>query len=512
MNQIDLPVAEKSKNKGFENLILVITLLLLFLMASRSPVDSDLWWHLQSGRVMVETGRPLLTDIFSYTREGQVWVNHSWLSEVLLFGLFRVAGWTGISTLMGLMAVLLGAFLWKLISGGVFIRSGFILLAGVCSAPLMTPRPQFFSLVFLAILMWLVDRWFRLNGKQIWFTVPLFILWSNLHGGYMLGILFLLASSAGFLLDAFSPDEMDRRGKLGQAGILAAASITGYVAAGINPNGFRMWLIPFQTVGVDVLRQLIQEWASPDFHSIETWPFAFYLIFLLFCLAIKNKRIPLWKVVPALLFILLGLYARRNMAVAVIISLPILVDAWNDLGKKDFFLSFIPSGVVRWYANYRSTYSQEFSESKKRRINLIFAGLLGMACFFKVAAVTHPVLMSAFEQKYFPEKAFHFVNEHPDPIRGRLFNSYNWGGYLTWKDPGIKVFVDGRTDLFGDEILDEWITITQAGKGWENLLQKWHVTRVMIEPTRPLASVLSTADWVERYRDSQAVIFDRINK
>ncbi|HEX7556042.1 MAG TPA: hypothetical protein VF338_05410, partial [Leptolinea sp.] len=182
---------------GFQNLILVITLLLVFLMASRSPIDSDLWWHLQSGRIMVETGKPLLTDVFSFTRAGMDWINHSWLAEITLYSIYNLANWVGLSVWMGLMAVLIAWFLWLQIPGGAFTRAGFVLLASIACAPLWTPRPQFFSLLFLTGLIWLVFRWLQKGGKYIWLTIPLFILWSNLHGGYFLGIIYLFTCAAG---------------------------------------------------------------------------------------------------------------------------------------------------------------------------------------------------------------------------------------------------------------------------------------------------------------------------
>jgi hypothetical protein len=97
-----------------------------------------------------------------------------------------------------------------------------------------------------------------------------------------------------------------------------------------------------------------------------------------------------------------------------------------------------------------------------------------------------------------------------NPINGgNIFNTYNWGGYLIWKYPEQKVFIDGRTDLFGDEILGEWLSIIQAGKDWEKSLYKWGVTRVIIEPDRPLAKVLPYAGWTAVYQDQVAVIFDK---
>jgi hypothetical protein len=470
-------------------------------------VDSDLWWHLQSGRVMSETGQPLLTDTFSYTREGQPWVNHSWLGEVTLYGLYQLGGWTALSAWMGVMAVMAAVFLWMQVSGPAHLKAAFILLASVVCAPLWTPRPQFFSLVFLAFLAWLVNRWMIKGGRTIWFVLPLFILWSNLHGGFVLGILYLITCSAGLVMDAVMSYGVDRTKSAHRAGILLALAAGGYLAAAVNPNGYRMWLIPFQTVGVGILRQFIQEWSSPDFHSVESWPFALFIILMVFCLARQKERTSFRKLLPSLLFLLLGFYARRNMAAAAIVGIPVLLDAWNSMPVSDFFSRFIPVTWRDWINNYRKSQKQ-LTETQKKGLNLALVGLMGLACFIKLAAVGYPGLMSVYESKYFPAEAVSYMRENKPSHPGRLFNSYNWGGYLIWKDPQTKVYVDGRTDLFGDEILGEWVTITQAGSGWQELLAKWNVTRIIIELNRPLVAALPTAGWVEQYRESQAVVFD----
>ncbi len=508
MTSPELVSSSEKSNRGFQLLFPVLMLLMVFLVASRSPVDSDLWWHLRSGQVMAETGRPLVTDVFSYTREGQTWVNHSWLGEVVLFGLYQFGGWTAISGWMGVMAVLAAVFLWWQTRGVPYAKAGFVLFASVVCAPLWTPRPQFFSLVLLALLAWLVNRWLSRGGWAIWFCLPLFILWSNLHGGYVTGILYLLAFAAGLLIDALTRDCEERRGDLRKAGILSLVAVGGYLASAVNPNGYRMWLIPFETVGVSVLRQFIQEWSSPDFHSIESWPFALFIVLMIFCLSRQRNRTSFRHMFPALLFILMGLYARRNMAAAAIAGIGILMDAWNSMPVGDFFTRLIPSEWSDWIARYRAEQKQ-LSDRQKKLMNLILTGMLGLACFIKLAIVGYPGMMGVYEARHFPKEAALFMQKNPALHEGRLFNSYNWGGYLIWKDPETKVYVDGRTDLFGDEILGEWMTIAQAGDGWQDLLGKWDVTRVIIEPTRPLASALTSNGWVERYRDTQAVVFDR---
>jgi hypothetical protein len=71
------------------------------------------------------------------------------------------------------------------------------------------------------------------------------------------------------------------------------------------------------------------------------------------------------------------------------------------------------------------------------------------------------------------------------------------------------VFVDGRTDLFGDEIIGQWMMVVQAAPGWEKVLIQWDVSLVLVDPQRPLVSELTRAGWKQLYADSQAVLLQR---
>jgi hypothetical protein len=79
------PTAIRADQNAFRRLILIVTLLLVFIMAARTAMDSDMWWHLRAGEISWTTMKPVLEGVFSYTRPGQYWLNHSWLSEVIMF-------------------------------------------------------------------------------------------------------------------------------------------------------------------------------------------------------------------------------------------------------------------------------------------------------------------------------------------------------------------------------------------------------------------------------------------
>ncbi len=93
---------------------------------------------------------------------------------------------------------------------------------------------------------------------------------------------------------------------------------------------------------------------------------------------------------------------------------------------------------------------------------------------------------------------------------GELFNSYNWGGYVLWRlYPNYLSFVDGRTDLFGDEILDQYFNLWLAEPGWEGELEKWDIGLVLVEPYSPLAHALQGIGWITQLDDSNSILLTK---
>jgi hypothetical protein len=338
--------------------------------------------------------------------------------------------------------------------------------------------------------------------------VLLFILWSNLHGGFVLGVILSVAMAAGLVFDGFLDKSGMTKSKTRQTAGFVIVALAGYVVSAINPNGIKIWLIPFETIGVNVLRQFIQEWASPDFHQKEVWPFLFLVLFSFFTLAIRGKRVEWRFALPAFIFIIMSLFAQRNIGPAAIVSIPWLAGIWSDFQIPANLYNNLPAFFRSIFDRFRNEYRPVQSSLMTRIVNLSIVGLLGFVCFFKLVSAAHPVIFSAYEEKMFPTGAVEYIKSHPTPLEGRLFNSYSWGGYLIWFLPEDKVYIDGRTDLYGDEILNEWITIIQANEGWKDLLESRGITRVLIEPDRPLAKILPLDGGVIVFRDKNSVIID----
>ena len=495
-------LAPTAKLPDTQRLLLVVTVILVFIMAARTPLDSDMWWHLRSGEQTLRDGRPLLVDVFSYTRYGTSWINHSWLSQVGMALLFRLGGFLALGAAMALLATVSMVLVLGQCQGPAALKSAAVVLGSVVASTVWGARPQLTSLVLMAATGYLLYLWKWRREDHLWLLPLLFCLWSNLHGGYALGFLLIGFASAGEILNHILRLPVAAPVSWRSLGRLALWTGVSLLTVLINPNGFDVWRIPFQTVNVGALQQFISEWSSPDFHD----PLQQGMLVLLFAVfgaaALSGRAMDGADLLTVMGFGLLALVARRNFGPFALAAVPVFtrcaawaVEAWQERASW-------PAWAVRLW-------SGEPAPSRPgaafRAINLALAGLLIFAALIKVYSVTYPTLVYAYLGQLAPARAVAWL-EH-SPLQGHLLNEYNWGGYLVWAQSRFPVFVDGRTDLFGDEVIGDWIVAVQAGEGWQEILEKWEVSIVMIEPGRPLAAALRESGWQLCYQDDQAVIY-----
>jgi hypothetical protein len=486
-----------SRSKLF---VAVLTAVLVFLMTARTPLDSDLFWHLRAGLDSLQSLHPVMVDTYSYTRAGSPWVNHSWLGQVLIALAYRGSGWIGLSTLVAALAMISMMLIYRRMSGPPLWRAFLVIFAVMVAAPVWSPRPQIFSLCLLVILDDLLER--KFSRHVTWSgVILLFIFWSNLHGGYILGLILLLSRGVGEIIDRWAgraPDPSNRY-ILEPFGL----AMVGFLVAAINPNGTAMWGIPFQTVGVGMLQNAIPEWGSADFHDLTQQPFMWMLIGLLGALGLADRPARGRDLSKVSIFCAMGLVARRNFAPFALLALPLLS-----------FLGWII--ISRWInrLRVRPKFGGMNSEPPvwiQRTTNLVVFGVLVFAAMGKVYFVSHPAVVGIYLKEGYPAGAVEFLHmSYPDgPTDGNLFSTYAWGGYLTWDLPEFQVFVDGRTDLYGDEVIGEWLDIMGGKPGWEELLADHNVSLVLLEPGQPLVRELTEKGWQYMFKDETAVILER---
>lgn len=488
-------------SRDLELLMVIVTGLLVFIMAARTPIDTDFWWHIRAGEETWRTGKPLLTDQFTFTRAGQPWNNHSWLAEVILYLVFRTGGYLGISVLVAFLAAGSMLLVYAQLDGPALLKSAIIILASLVAAPVWSPRPQLFSLFLFAGLYLLLAR-FRLGGsRRLWMLPVIFLVWSNIHAGYTLGFILLGVVLLGEMLNRLLPFEVETRKNWRELRILLAWVVICLLVVLINPNGLETWWAPFKTVSMRVLQASIDEWASPDFHQFYLQPFLWLLFAVLASIGLSGRRVIITDLIGVIGFAYLAFLAKRNIAPFALFSAPVLsrylmeaYRSWtNALSNENRSRTL------------RKIESKPISPGLRKTLNLCLVFLLSIGAVGKVVAVTQPVYVESAMEETFPVGAVRLLQNGHNP--GNIFNSYDWGGYLEWHLRGFPVFIDGRTDLFGDEIAGQWVNTIQAEKGWEDVFSTLNIRYCLIRPNRPLAAELKNAGAKVLFEDQNSILF-----
>ena len=457
------------------------TLALIFILFTRTPVDADLWWHLRAGQAMLEQKQILLTDVFSYTQFGAPWVNAFWISEILIASLYSIGGYFSITLFVSLTGVASFHTLARRMNGKPFVNSFVLILAALAAAPIWGPRPQIISFFIVALL----DAWLAKKRPHWWLPI-LFAVWANLHGGWIWGFLLLAAHIAGNVISLYFQPEAraeiwkETRSLLFWTGLSA-------LAIGLNPNGIAIWKLPFQQVDVSMQ---IQEWLSPDFHRVDFHPFLWMLFLLLLLSPFAPKPTQWGQLIKILGFSYLTFVAQRNIAIAAIVAAPLLAD-------------WVNAALLNFQKEKRLTPRP----SLPRPLTAFLNTLLGFSLI--AAALGNAFLVSQPEKvdENYPTAAITWMKINQP--QGPIFNSYNFGGYLLWALPEYPVFIDGRADLYGNKIIQEWMNITNGTPKGIELLNTYGINLILLEPHQELIYKLPPLEWKQVYGDDQIVIIQR---
>jgi len=481
--------------KRTEALFTVVVFLLIAAIATAPPVDADMWWHLRNGEEMWHQHKILLEDTFSYTRAGAPWVNAFWLSDLGLYALWRAGGLFAITLAVALLAVALLSLLFKHMEGNTYLRGLLLLLAMLGIQPNWTARPQLLSFLLLAILDGFLDRHRLGNRQPLWVLPFLFALWGNLHGGFIWGILLLLATIVGSGLDLLSGHPAALSWK--DVGTLTIWSFLAGIALALNPNGAMLWWLPFQQVHVSLA---IQEWLSPDFHQPYAHPLLWLLFLWIVSLAYSGKRPSFVDLLKGLGFTYLFFVAQRNMGPYAIILLPVLARSLPAAVE-----SFTRSGFAGHVWQRAKQVPAKNSPSPRFNfiVNTALVSFLATFVLLRAWVVSQPPSVV----RSLPVGAVEWIKENRPA--GPLFNSYNWGGYLIWQLPQYPVFIDGRADLYGNDLLAQWHEVVNAGPHALAILEKWQVHLVLLEPDWPIISLLEEKGWQVLYRDPLSIVLAR---
>jgi len=476
----------------------IIFLSLLFVLALSSGQgllgDGDTGYHIRTGELILQSWQVPSEDPYSFHHPPLAWMAHEWLSELIMATIFDSLGLTGIVIFF---AALL-AFTHWLLYQSLRSRSNDILacvivtlLATATSSSHWLARPHVFSLLFTIIWYHCLDRFQYQNERTLVYLPFLMLPWVNLHGGFMIGLILLVIYLNGNLFLALF-DGAKYLEHLRKAKRLAFAFIATLGACLINPYGAEILWFPFRVTSDHFIMDGVTEFLSPNFH--EFLPFKYMLLATIGALALSRSALTLIEAALVLLFSYMALYSARHVSLFAIVVAPIL------LRSLDSMLRGLPDGLFRIYQN--------------RAANLLATERNLTSYFWPVAGVLLIMGLSmsgtihyAFSEKKFPAAAVDFLKK--EPVAGNMFNNDEFGDYLIFTAwPAYRVFMDGRSDMYGEKYGKDYLRVANAQPGWQDVLDKYNITWVLFDTESPLTAALQQQqDWRPIYSDKIATIF-----
>ena len=461
----------------------------LFAMSARTATDPDLWWHLKTGEFISEHKSIPHTDPFSFTRAGEPWVAHEWLTELVLYQIQRSAGF---GALIVIFAALLSAaffFLYLRCGHAPYIAGIATLCAAWATMPIWGVRPQVISLLLTSLWLLILERSDR-SPNLLWWTLPLTLLWVNLHAGFALGLALSALFLAGTILETklkYPLASTNPSWKLSASILLLDLCLVP-----LNPNGLRLFSYPIETLRSTTMQNYIVEWASPNFHRPEYWPFLLIVLATFGTLSWSRAPVRPRDLILLLVSLFAALTSIRLIPLFVFVAVPLIS---RSLGRQ------LGSSSPSVHSPIRS--APAFRTWLNAAIILLMATFAGV----RILQVIHNQPQAEAHQ--FPARAVAFLQAHPP--QGPIFNHYDWGGYLIWKlYPSTPVFIDGRADLYGAQLFHDFADAYQLKGPWQQILDRWQIHTVIVPTESALATGLQSAPgWTISYQDSQAIILTR---
>lgn len=457
----------------------VLYMLTVFVYIYGGDAD-DAYWHIKMGEWTLTHWQVPSTGIYSYSNADKPWVSHEWLSAVLMYKVFQYAGWAGlvflalVSEFVSLM--LLFSFLLKRLSTVQSII--IVLFAFFLLLPHFVPRPHIFV---IPITLYWTKRLIDASEKQTeppFYSLPIMILWANMHGSFVIGIAFSLF----FAVEAVFYSVPEARKQLSSRWILFI--IATVLCAAITPHGINGLLLPFQLSNQNYALDRVTEWLSPDFHHFQ--PLELWLLSFLFLVLLLGIKLPVLRLIFLLGLLHLSLKHSRYASdlLSVLFPLILATPLANQLHSRPdmSFREFLPK-----------TY-------KGILIPVIY--FCGMFFFLEQIKVVES------KQNQQIQKVLQVLKPEQQRL-GNVLNLYEYGDFLIFLD--YQTFIDPRAELYGDKFIKEYVEgigLVESSKKLEDMIAKYHITWTLMSTSKPVNTYLATqVQWRKLYSDKVITLF-----
>jgi len=448
------------------------------------PNGWDFFWYLGAGQLMHGTG-----DVGeNFTALNQSWHNHEWLFHWILAinpdpGLYHL-----FLHIVLVLAILITLFflLLKNSNHKPLIAAFLTIIAGIMMSSFFELRAQMVSYLFFIIMIGLLDSSLSEKKRAICIFI-LMLIWANVHGAFVLGIGLIALHRIILYISA----KRDSQALLQDWWIAIVAAL---LAPLVNPYFYEVYVYPFKWIGNSLYKEYITEWTSMVKWDFQFYPYLIYTAVAALILYLSRPH-KLFDFILFVLFAILPFSAVRHLPFYYILA------------------SYILSGsLCRLETRLTNTVEHSVLSGGTKWIVLSCAAIV----FLSVNLYNNPVVRITdpiFRKYAYPTGALAFMRDND--LDGRIFNAYQWGGYL-WVQ-GYDVFIDGRLDtLYPDDVFSEFTDAVTAKTDCRNVFDKWDMDIVLfdtvIDGKSPLltSAVFGMNDWISLYQDPVVTLFAHI--
>jgi hypothetical protein len=478
------------------NMVFVAVLFVLIFNSGQGLLgDGDTGYHIRTGEVILQTWEVPKQDIYSLHVPPLKWTAHEWMAEIIMATIFRLGGLTAVVVFFAFLLAITHWLLYQTLrseSKNILLCTLIIVLATATSSTHWLARPHAFSLLLTVIWCHFLDRFQYKNDHTLMYLPLLMLLWVNLHGGYFFGLVLLaIYLTANFVSSLIGRPDQLRHYRIKAKSLFIVLVATVGVCA-INPYGFEILWFPIRVTSDRFVMDRVAEFMSPNFH--EVLPFKYMLLITIGMLAVSRSTLNLIEVALIILLSYMALYSGRHVSLFAIIAAPLLLRTGESI------IARFPEPFLQFYRN------------RNRNLIAIDTSIRGyfwpaISTLFIVGLSLIGVLKYQFNDKIFPVAAVEFLKK--EPITGNMFNNDEFGDYMIFTAwPNYRVFMDGRSDMYGEKFGSAYLKIANVQPGWKEILSKYDISWIIFDTYSALTTALrDQREWQPIYSDQVATIF-----
>lgn len=480
-NAIESPVATRTGFGWIQAIILAFLFVtpVFFVLRFDQVSDTDIWWHLGLGRLMVEHGAIPRTEPFANIGAGHPFEAYSWLFELILYWLYQKLGLLGIVVYSGAMAVSITAAIHHLLrrlNSDFILGIGITFLAMYTMARLYTPRPWLISMLFFAFELDILMR-ARKTGKSVellWLPL-IFAVWTNIHIQFVDGLVVLGIPLAEAILAKRWP-KIQNNFRVKQMTAVFAGCL---IATLLNPYGAGIYKVAYDLVAQgSALNQSI-ELSAIAFRSLDDWCVVFFVLAATVVLA-KAKRPSFFDLALLAFSIVVSFRTQRDIWVVAIAGAAILAANLNERPTDRYMV-------------------------KATAIPLIVAATIAFAVLAFAAKGVNNTELQVRLRATMPVQAAETIKQQG--WSGPIYNDYSWGGYLIWS-LRMPVSMYGRNTVYGVDMVLRSIATWSGFPGWDSDPQLLRANLIIAQRDSPLVQLLRPEPCLQpAYQDNLSVVF-----